>query len=140
MGEPWRVETGDLPFLGVEGEKAAICPGEQQRVIRTKKEEERSFLWVQGMQRTADVLEFCLPGERHCSRTDQATHHCWITASLANPKPAPSSTWRSASGKAPPFRPFLTPKGKLSPCRQLGMHRGHYTETEEELYSLSRAV
>lgn len=140
VGEPWRVETGDLPFLGVEGEKAAICPGEQQRVIRTNEEEERSFLWVQGMQRTADVLEFCLPGERHCGRTDQATHHCWITASLANPKPAPSSTWRSASGKAPPFRPFLTPKGKLSPCRQLGMHRGHYTETEEELYSLSRAV
>lgn len=26
VGEPWRVETGDLPFLGVEGEKAAIVP------------------------------------------------------------------------------------------------------------------
>lgn len=137
VGEPWRGETGDLPFLGVEGEKATICPGEQQRVIRANEEEEKTFLVGAGYtedSRCVGVLPSC---RKALQRTDQVTHHSWITASLANPKLAPSSTWRSTSGKAPPLRPFLTPKGKLSPCRHLGMHRGYYTETEEELYLLS---
>lgn len=59
VGEPRRGETGDLPFLGVEGKKAAICPGEWGRVSRTNEEEERSFPWVQGSRkRTADTLGF----------------------------------------------------------------------------------
>lgn len=59
VGEPRRGETGDLPFLGMEGKKAAICPGEQGRVSRTNEEGERSFPWVQGSRRrTADTLRF----------------------------------------------------------------------------------
>lgn len=59
VGEPRRGETGDFPFLGVEGKKAAICPGEQGRVSRTNEEGETSFPWVQGSRkRTADTLRF----------------------------------------------------------------------------------
>lgn len=36
VGEARGGETGDLPFLGVEGKHAAICPGEQGRVNKEK--------------------------------------------------------------------------------------------------------
>lgn len=38
VGEARRGESGDLPFLGVEGKHAALCPGEQGRVNKANED------------------------------------------------------------------------------------------------------